>query len=103
MISGSRGDATGELEPLPSPRGARADTGEEHGQLRRLQLDPVAGAGRGQLEAADLESFVRGRPNSRVTSRHLEANGLDSGKFNCSPGMSHSLQKESFVKSHVAN
>ncbi len=58
MISGSHGDATGELEPLASPRGARVDAGEEHGQLRRLQLDPVAGGGRGRLEAADLEPFV---------------------------------------------
>ena len=31
-----------------------------------------------------------GRPNSRVINRHLEANCLNSGEFDGSPGMSHS-------------
>jgi hypothetical protein len=44
-----------------------------------------------------------GRPNSRVINRHLEANGLNSSEFDGSPGMSHSFQKASSVKSYSDN
>jgi hypothetical protein len=36
------------MEPLALPRTLQVDAGEEHGQLRRLQFDPVPGAGLGR-------------------------------------------------------
>ena len=51
------GDARGGPEPLALPGRTEVDAGEDHGQLRRLQLDAVATTGVGDLEAADFESF----------------------------------------------
>ena len=55
MISGTCRDSAGELEPLALPRGSQVDAGEEHGQLRRLDLDPVPGSDLGHWEGAGLE------------------------------------------------
>src|SRR5579871_5462959 len=58
MISGSRGGASGEPEPLSSSCRLRVDAGEDHGQLCRIELDAIAIAGVGHLEAADFEPPV---------------------------------------------
>ena len=55
MISGTFRDSAGELEPLALPRGSQVDSGEEHGQLRRLDLDPIPSSDLGHLEGAGLE------------------------------------------------
>src|ERR1700761_1149008 len=54
---GFRGGRADGPEPPPSGR-LEVDAGEDHGQLRRVQLDAVAIAGVGDLEAADFESLV---------------------------------------------
>jgi hypothetical protein len=53
-----RGDRGRGPEPPASSRRLQVDAGEDHGQLRRVQLDAVAIAGVGHLEAADLEPLV---------------------------------------------
>jgi hypothetical protein len=58
---------------------------------------------RGSSRVCDASAEFATSVNSRVINRHLEANGLNSGEFDRSPGMSQSLQKVSFVKNHVAN
>ena len=55
MIPGTCRDSAGELEPLALPRASQVDAGEEHGQLRRLDLDPVPSSDLGHLEGAGLE------------------------------------------------
>ena len=45
-------------EQTAKKRSLQVDAGEDHGQLRRVQLDAVAIAGVGHLETADLEPFV---------------------------------------------
>jgi len=56
---------------VAGPAGAEV-VDEEHGLLRRLQFDPVLDAGQGQLEGADLESFV---PDGQGVTVKVE--GLD--------------------------
>src|SRR5438874_2345882 len=69
MISDHCRDSAGELEPLALACTPQVDAGEEHGQLRRLQFDPVLDAGLGQLEGADLESFV---PDGQAVAVEVE-------------------------------
>jgi hypothetical protein len=57
-ISGTCRDSAGELEPLALPRGSQVDAGEEHGQLRRLNLDPVSSSDLGHLEGAGLKPLI---------------------------------------------
>src|SRR5262249_54290669 len=58
MISGSRGNARGELESLSSSCCLQVDAGEDPGQLCRDQIGAIAITGVGHLEAADLEPLV---------------------------------------------
>jgi hypothetical protein len=85
-------------------------TGKPSLREKRIQLISSFGQGpHAPLKETDgLPPRTRGdrrwgRPNSRVINRHLEGNSLNSGEFDWLSGMKHSLQKESFVKSCVAN
>jgi hypothetical protein len=60
MISGTCRDSAGELEPLALPRASQVDAGEEHGQLRRLNLDPDPSSDLGHLERAGLKPLEVG-------------------------------------------
>jgi hypothetical protein len=89
---------------MPSRPRPNSDTGGEFALTADCPDSGQDGASRevATLTCDDPSEFATS-VNSRVINRHLEANGLKSGEFDGSPGMRHSLQKASFVKSRVAN
>src|SRR3954471_13235255 len=65
--------SAGVAEPLPLPRALEVDAGEDHGQLRRLQLDAVGPGGGGHLERPGLEPLVPEGQAVAVEVEDLEA------------------------------
>ena len=69
MISDTCRNSAGELEPLALPCGSQVDAGEEHGQFRRLDLDPVPSSDLGHLEGAGLEPLI---PDGQAVAVEVE-------------------------------
>jgi hypothetical protein len=65
--------SAGGAEPLPLPRTVEVDAGEDHGQLRRPQLDAVDPGGGGHLERPGLEPLVPDGQPVAIEVEDLEA------------------------------
>src|SRR4051795_11780319 len=69
MISFDPGASAGVLEPLAPACTPHVDPGEDHGELRRLELDAVGFGGARHLEGSGLESLV---PDGQAVTIEVE-------------------------------
>src|SRR5689334_21017721 len=65
--------SAGGAEPLPLPRALEVEAGEDHGQLRRLQLDALGPGRGGHLERPGLEPLVPEGQAVAIEVEDLEA------------------------------